>query len=99
MKLLIPFGTRPEVVKLAPVIAALRARGYDVRTVWTGQHRDPRLSDDFFVDLALVPDTRWEPPDAEPQRIGSLLTGAYEELAQRRPDAVVVLGDTHTVPL
>lgn len=99
MKLLVPFGTRPEVVKLAPVVAALRAHGYEVRTVATGQHRDPRLADDFFDDLDLVPDSRWQLPDTEAARIGAVISGAYEELATHRPDALVVLGDTHTVPL
>jgi UDP-N-acetylglucosamine 2-epimerase (non-hydrolysing) len=99
MKVLVPFGTRPEVVKLAPVVAALRDGGHDVRTVATGQHDDPRLADDFFTDLALVPDERWDLPAEEAERVGALLAGAYRELAARRPDVVVVLGDTHTVPL
>jgi UDP-N-acetylglucosamine 2-epimerase (non-hydrolysing) len=99
MKLLVPFGTRPEIVKLASVVTALRARGNDVRTIATGQQRDPRLADDFFSDLALVPDARWQLPDTESARIGALMAGAYEELAARPPDAVVLLGDTHTVPL
>ena len=99
MRLLVPFGTRPEVVKLAPVVAALRARGYEVRALATGQHRDPRLADDFFADLELVPDVLWELPATEAARVGAVLSGAYEELAAWRPDAVVALGDTHTVPL
>jgi UDP-N-acetylglucosamine 2-epimerase (non-hydrolysing) len=99
VKLLIPFGTRPEVVKLASVVAALREQGHDVRTIATGQHRDPRLADDFFTDLALVPDARWDLPPVESARVGAVLSNAYQELAARPPDAVVVLGDTHTVPL
>ena len=99
MRLLVPFGTRPEVVKLAPVVAALRARGYEVRALATGQHRDPRLADDFFADLELVPDVRWQLPETEAARVGAVLSGAYEELAAWRPDAVIALGDTHTVPL
>lgn len=99
MRVLVPFGTRPEIVKLAPVVAALRNHGHSVRAVATGQHDDPRLADDFFADLALEPDARWELPDREAQRVGALLTHAYEELAAHRPDVVLVLGDTHTVPL
>ncbi len=38
MRLLVPFGTRPEIVKLAPVVLALRAGGDDVVVVATGQH-------------------------------------------------------------
>jgi UDP-N-acetylglucosamine 2-epimerase (non-hydrolysing) len=99
MRLLVPFGTRPEIVKLAPVVAELRGRGHDVRAVATGQHTDPRLADDFFADLGLEPDARWDLPEGEAARVGALLTHAYDELARRPVDAVVLLGDTHTVPL
>jgi UDP-N-acetylglucosamine 2-epimerase (non-hydrolysing) len=99
MDILVPFGTRPEIVKLAPVVAALHDCGHAVRTVATGQQDDPRLADDFFADLALVPDTRWDLPAREADRVGALLTHAYDELATHRPDVVLVLGDTHTVPL
>jgi UDP-N-acetylglucosamine 2-epimerase (non-hydrolysing) len=99
MQILVPVGTRPEIVKLAPVVAALRARGHAVRTVATGQHDDPRLADDFFADLALALDARWDLPARDADRVGALLTYAYDELATHRPDVVLVLGDTHTVPL
>ncbi|HZP27498.1 MAG TPA: UDP-N-acetylglucosamine 2-epimerase (non-hydrolyzing) [Acidimicrobiia bacterium] len=99
MRLLVPFGTRPEIVKLAPVVAALRGHGHEVRAVATGQHGDPRLADDFLADLALEPDARWALPGREADRVGALLTRAYDELNRHPVDAVVVLGDTHTVPL
>ena len=99
MKILVPFGTRPEIVKLASVVGALRAVGHDVRTLATGQHGDPKLAGDFFTDLSLVPDDCWVLPDGEAERVGALLSGAYRELAVHRPDVVMVLGDTHTVPL
>ena len=99
MKLLVAFGTRPEIVKLAPVVQALRHHGHTVRVVATGQHFDPRLADAFIDDLGLVPDVTWTLPATESARLGMLLTCAHEELVAHRPDAVVVLGDTHTVPL
>lgn len=99
MRLIVPFGTRPEIVKLAPVVAALRVAGHEVHTIATGQHDDPRLADQFFADLNLVPDERWSLPHSEAERVGALLTHAYETIDVRRPDAVVLLGDTHTVPL
>ncbi|MET0420945.1 MAG: UDP-N-acetylglucosamine 2-epimerase (non-hydrolyzing), partial [Acidimicrobiia bacterium] len=99
MKLLVAFGTRPEIVKLAPVVSALRRRGHEVRVIATGQHADPRLADDFIADLGLVPDVQWSLPTDEAARVGALLTAAYEEVGETRPDAVVLLGDTHTVPL
>lgn len=99
MRLLVPFGTRPEIVKLAPVVAALRVAGHEVHTVATGQHDDPRLADQFFAELDLIPDERWSLPRPEAERVGALLTHAYETIDAQRPDAVVLLGDTHTVPM
>jgi UDP-N-acetylglucosamine 2-epimerase (non-hydrolysing) len=101
MRLLVPLGTRPEIVKLAPVVQALAARPavLEVRTVATGQHYDPALTDRFFDDLALTPDARWDVGGDEGQRVGQILTLAFREIADHRPDAVLVLGDTYTVPL
>jgi len=99
MRLLVPFGTRPEIVKLAPVVAALRDAGHDVHTVATGQHDDPRLADRFFEDLGLTPDERWTLPRPDAERVGALLTHAFDVLDRRPVDAVVLLGDTYTVPL
>jgi UDP-N-acetylglucosamine 2-epimerase (non-hydrolysing) len=99
VRLLIPLGTRPEIVKLAPVVRALAAGGFDLRTVATGQHYDPALTDSFFDDLSVVPDIRWSIGGDEAQRVGEILALAFREIAEQRPDAVVVLGDTYTVPL
>ena len=99
MNLLVPFGTRPEIIKLAPVVAALRERGLTVRTVATGQHYDRSMAGQFFADLDLRPDEVWELPDSEPDRVGSILGLAFAEIAARPPDAVVCLGDTYTVPM
>jgi UDP-N-acetylglucosamine 2-epimerase (non-hydrolysing) len=99
VRVLVPFGTRPEIVKLAPVVAALREHGHAVHAVATGQHDDPQLADRFFTDLGLTPDERWTLPRAEAERVGALLTHAYETIAARHPDLVLVLGDTYTVPL
>jgi UDP-N-acetylglucosamine 2-epimerase (non-hydrolysing) len=98
MKLLVPFGTRPEIVKLAPVVEAFRGSGDEVVAVATGQHDDPLLTDAFFADLALVPDRRHELPPDDAARAGLLLTHAYEDVGSITPDAVLVLGDTNTVP-
>jgi UDP-N-acetylglucosamine 2-epimerase (non-hydrolysing) len=67
--------------------------------VATGQHYDPALTDSFFQDLTVVPDVRWNIGGDEAQRVGEILTLAFREIAGQRPDAVLVLGDTYTVPL
>jgi UDP-N-acetylglucosamine 2-epimerase (non-hydrolysing) len=57
------------------------------------------MSTAFHRDLGLEPDESWVLPDGDAARVGSILTKAYEELAARAADAVMVLGDTYTVPL
>ena len=98
MKVLIPLGTRPEIVKLAPVVHACRVAGLEVRTVATGQHHDANLTDTFFDELDLHPDDRWTLAGTDTERLGHLLTRAADEVARSRPDLVLVLGDTNTVP-
>lgn len=99
LALTVAVGTRPEVVKLAPVVAALRDAGHAVRCIATGQHADPRLAGQLFTELGLPPDDVWLLEGAEGDRVGGLLGHAYRELAGHRPDAVVVLGDTYTAPM
>lgn len=91
-------GARPNFMKAAPVVRAIRAIGLDQRLVHTGQHYDPLLSDVFFADLDLPP------PDVN-LGIGSgshaRQTGAtmieldrtFETLA---PALVVVYGDVNS---
>lgn len=99
MNLTVAVGTRPEVIKLAPVVAALRRAGHDLRVVATGQHADPRLAADLFAELGCAPDATWRLPEAEADRVGTLLGQAFRELTTSPPDALLVLGDTYTAPL
>lgn len=97
--ILIPMGTRPEIIKLSPVISALRDAGMAVRTVATGQHYDPNLTDSFFAELGLTPDERWTLQGAEYVRLGQLVAAAEEEIETGGPDLVLLLGDTNTIPV
>lgn len=99
MKLTVPVGTRPEIVKLAGTIAVLRSAGHEVRCVATGQHFDARLASDIFAELGCRPDVVWQLPATEGERVGSLMAQAFTEFSRHRPDAVLVLGDTYTAPL
>lgn len=94
-------GTRPEVVKLAPVVHALRDRGAAVVAIATGQQSDPRLTDATFAAANLKPDVVWKlGDDSYANRAGRLYGAAVEYLANCPADAVaVVQGDTSTVPL
>jgi len=97
-KVLNVVGTRPEVIKLAPVIRRLRReRGFQVRICATGQHRgmlDAMLR--VFglrahIDLDLM--RPGQTPSAVLQRT---LRGMDRVLARERPDIVLVQGDTTT---
>ncbi|RFU22256.1 non-hydrolyzing UDP-N-acetylglucosamine 2-epimerase [Geodermatophilus marinus] len=96
---LVPFGTRPEVVKLAPVVAALAAAGHRVHVVDTGQHTDPAMGRRLQEALGLTPTLRFELPTADPAaRAGALHADAARAVATCAPDVVLALGDTATVP-
>jgi UDP-N-acetylglucosamine 2-epimerase (non-hydrolysing) len=99
MRITVPIGTRPEVIKLALVVRSLRDAGHEVRCIATGQHTDPRMAGHLFEAMGCPPDATWELSGTEGQRVGTLLALAFEELEQHRPDALLVLGDTYTAPL
>ncbi|MBI1813386.1 MAG: UDP-N-acetylglucosamine 2-epimerase (non-hydrolyzing) [Deltaproteobacteria bacterium] len=95
-KILVVFGTRPEAIKLAPVIAALRTVA-DVHVCVTAQHR--QMLDQVLRAFAIQPDR-----DLNVMRAGqdltditaAVLSGIRDVLADERPDLVVVQGDTTT---
>lgn len=97
-KLLVVFGTRPEAIKLFPVIAALRADPrLTVRTCVTAQHRG--LLDQVLEIAGLTPDLDldlMEPGQSLDRLTARLLTGLGEALDAERPDRVIVQGDTAT---
>lgn len=97
-KVLIVFGTRPEAIKLFPVIAALRERaGMEVRVCVTAQHRG--LLDQVLSIAGLTPDVDldlMEPGQTLDRLTARLLTGLGEVMDAERPDRVIVQGDTAT---
>jgi UDP-N-acetylglucosamine 2-epimerase (non-hydrolysing) len=99
MRILVPFGTRPEIIKLAPVVRTLKERGFEVTTVATGQHYDGSLTDAFYEQLAFHPDARWTLEGDDVTRTAEILKLAHQEVSERKPDLVLLLGDTYTVPL
>jgi UDP-N-acetylglucosamine 2-epimerase (non-hydrolysing) len=100
VKILIPMGTRPEIVKLAPVVRALRATaGLEVMTVATGQHYDRSLTNVFYEQLGLHIDVTWQLEGDEAARVGAMMTSALAEIGAAEPSLVLLLGDTYTVPV
>lgn len=89
-------GTRPEAVKLAPVIRALSPQ-MRTRIVLTGQHKE--MVDDLLADLGLCPDVNFgvmRPRQSLNTLTARLMANLADEIAEHRPDAVVVQGDTTT---
>ena len=98
MKLLFVFGTRPEAIKLAPVVRELSARpNLQYKVCVTGQHRELLAQ---VLDLFdLRPDWNLEimRPDQDLAYLtGAALSGIAGILAAFRPDRVIVQGDTTT---
>ncbi|CZZ93756.1 UDP-N-acetylglucosamine 2-epimerase [Bordetella ansorpii] len=90
-------GTRPEIIRLSRVIAALD-RHTEHQLVHTGQNYDYELNEIFFQDLGLrKPDLFLDAAgDTASDTIGRIIIAVGAWLAQTRPDALLILGDTNS---
>ncbi len=96
MKVLISFGTRPEIIKLAPVILTLK-REFDVITVHTGQH--DILAEEMIKFFKFKIDYRLKDILSITENKKSLhpVKGEIVEVIRKeKPDVVIVQGDTRT---
>jgi UDP-N-acetylglucosamine 2-epimerase (non-hydrolysing) len=95
---MVVYGTRPEAIKLAPVIRGLAAaRHLKVVTVVTGQHR--AMLDQVNQLFGIVPDIDLDvirERQSLPDLTGRVMAGVTDAVQEHRPDAVVVQGDTTT---
>ena len=96
MRILFVFGTRPEAIKLAPVIRELAARPeFDCKICVTGQHRE--MLAQFLELFELQPDWNLDVmrPDQDLAYLtGAVLSGVGGVLDRWRPERVIVQGDT-----
>lgn len=97
MKIITILGTRPEIIKLSPLIP-LFDKEFDHKIIHTGQHYSYSMDRIFFEDLKLR-----EPDHAlnvgsgsHAQQTGKMLMGIEEVLLKEEPDLVVVQGDTNS---
>lgn len=97
LKLLIIVGTRPEIIRLAAVIKKCR-KYFDCLLAHTGQNYDYNLNGVFFHDLELEnPDIYMEAVGSDlGETMGNIIAKSYQLMAEIKPDAVLVLGDTNS---
>jgi len=92
-------GARPNFMKMAPILEELRKRGrLTARLIHTGQHFSPEMSDAFFRDLDMPPpdESLGVPPSTPVRQIADMLQRLEGSFAERRPAAVVVVGDVNS---
>ena len=98
MKLLVVVGTRPEAIKMAPVIRRLkREPSCEVRVCATAQHR--QMLDQAFALFEITPDIDLDlmQPDQTPNALAArVFAGLDPVLASEKPDWLLVQGDTTT---
>lgn len=92
-------GTRPEIVKMAPVVRACHARNVPCLFLHTGQHYSFEMDGVFFEQLGLPkPDVNLEVGSGtQAYQIASIVSGMEPVLAREKPDWVLVEGDTNSV--
>lgn len=97
LKVMTVVGTRPEIIRLSRVIAALD-RYMDQVLVHTGQNYDYELNQVFFDDLSIrKPDRFLDAVGATTaETIGNIIAKSDATIAEESPDALLVLGDTNS---
>ena len=99
MKIATILGTRPEIIKMAPIIDEISRRGVDQIVLHTGQHYDEEMSDNFFRDLEIpTPDYNIHVGSGTHGRqTGLMMQGIEGVLMEEKPDIVLLQGDTNAV--
>lgn len=99
MKVAIILGTRPEIIKLSPVIRELNDRKIDYFILHTNQHYSLGMDQVFFDELKLTQPTYNVDVHDLPQgaMVGHMLIKIEPILLQEKPDWVLIQGDTNTV--
>lgn len=99
MKIAIVLGTRPEIIKISPIIDEINKRGIDYTLIHTGQHYDHEMSDQFFVELELpAPNYNIGVGSASHgAQTGKMIEGIEKVLLSEKPEILLVQGDTNAV--
>lgn len=97
LKLMTIIGTRPEIIRLSEVIKK-NDKYFDQILVHTGQNYDYSLNQVFFDDLGLrAPDYYLDAVGSDlGETIGNIIAKSYKLMAEIKPDALLILGDTNS---
>ena len=99
MKISIILGTRPEIIKMSPIIRECETQNLDYFILHTGQHYSYNLDKIFFEELEL-PEAKYNldvGSGTHAEETGKMLIGIEKVLKEEMPDVVLVEGDTNTV--
>ncbi|UTB31913.1 MAG: UDP-N-acetylglucosamine 2-epimerase (non-hydrolyzing) [Methanobacterium sp. ERen5] len=99
MKIAFIIGTRPEIIKMAPIIDLTQKKGIEYVLIHTGQHYDHEMSQKFFLDLEI------EKPhynigvgsNSHGKQTAQMMEEIEKVLTKEKPDVVMVQGDTNAV--
>lgn len=99
MKIAVVIGTRPEIIKMSPVIRYLQEKKQDFFVVHTGQHYDYELDQQFFDELDLPKPSHHLNVGSKSYRLqlGEIVNKAGNIFIKEKPDVVLVEGDTTSV--
>ncbi len=92
-------GARPNFVKIAPILRALKADGsFEPRLIHTGQHYDVAMNAVFFDELAIPePDINLEAGSgSNTGQTARIMLGLEKVLAEKRPGMIVIVGDVNS---
>jgi UDP-N-acetylglucosamine 2-epimerase (non-hydrolysing) len=99
MKIAVILGTRPEIIKMSPLIRELEKRNLDYFILHTGQHYDYLMDKEFFEELEL-PEPRYNlnvGRNEYRKQVGLMIRSIAKVLVKEKPDIVFVQGDTNSV--
>jgi UDP-N-acetylglucosamine 2-epimerase (non-hydrolysing) len=99
LKIAVVLGTRPEIVKMSPVIRALRKKQTDYFIVHTGQHYSYNMDKCFFDQLKL-PSAKYNlevGSGLHGEQTAKMLAAIEKVFISEKPDVILVQGDTNTV--
>jgi UDP-N-acetylglucosamine 2-epimerase (non-hydrolysing) len=99
LKIALVVGTRPEIIKMSPVVNVLRERGIEFCLILTGQHKDYDMSMRFIEELGLPPPTcSFKLAKSKPASlIGEIMTRLERTLESMGSELLLIQGDTDSM--